>query len=75
MLYSAVAYAEAQNIIAIWIDQECNDQDDPGEKENAVQVMDIVYQEADDAIAILEVYLAEINSLASQVNPKGLSSL
>ena len=54
VLYRSIAYAKAQNINAIWIDQECIDQNDPVDKENAIQEMDMVYQESKYAIAVLE---------------------
>lgn len=54
VLYRSIAYAEAQNINAIWIDQECIDQSDPVEKEMAIQEMDMVYEESSYPIAVLE---------------------
>ena len=54
VLHRSVAYAKAQNINAIWIDQECINQSDPVEKEMAIQEMDMVYEESKDPIAVLE---------------------
>ena len=54
VLYRSIAYAEAQNVNAVWIDQECIDQSDPVEKENAIQEMDKVYEESKYPIAVLE---------------------
>lgn len=54
VLNRSIAYAEAQNINAIWIDQECIDQSDPVEKEMAIQEMDMVYEESNYPIAVLE---------------------
>lgn len=54
VLHRSIAYAEAQNINAIWIDQECIDQSDPVEKEMAIQEMDMVYEEPRYPIAVLE---------------------
>lgn len=54
VLYRSIAYAEAQNINAIWIDQECIDQSDPVEKEKAIQEMDMVYENSSYPIAVLE---------------------
>lgn len=54
LLYRSIAYAEAQNINAIWIDQECIDQSDPVEKEKAIQEMDMVYENSSYPIAVLE---------------------
>lgn len=68
VLRRSIAYAVHNNITAIWIDQECINQDDPQEKEEAIQSMDNVYQEADHAIAVLGIYLeteVEITVLAS----------
>ena len=68
VLRRSIAYAVHNNITAIWIDQECINQDDPQDKEEAIQNMDNVYQEADHAIAVLGIYLeteVEITVLAS----------
>lgn len=54
VLRRSMAYAQAQNVNAIWIDQECIDQSDPVDKENGIQEMDIVYQESGYPIAVLE---------------------
>ena len=54
VLYRSMAYAKAQNVNAIWIDQECIDQNDAVEKANAIQEMDLVYQESDHPVAVLE---------------------
>ena len=54
VLHRSMAYAEAQNINAIWIDQECINQSDPIEKEIAIQEMDMVYEESSCPIAVLD---------------------
>lgn len=54
VLHRSVAYAKHRGINAIWIDQECINQDDEIEKENGIQAMDIVYQESRHPIAILQ---------------------
>ena len=54
VLYRSMAYAKAQSINALWIDQECIDQSDPIDKENGIQEMDMVYHESDYPIAVLE---------------------
>lgn len=54
VLHRSVAYAKHRDINAIWIDQECINQDDEIEKENGIQAMDIVYQESRHPIAILQ---------------------
>ena len=54
VLYRSIAYAKAQNINAIWIDQECINQNDPVEKEMAIQEMDMVYERSKYPIAVLE---------------------
>ena len=51
-----MAYAKAQNVNAIWIDQECIDQNDTVEKGDAIQEMDLVYQESNHPIAVLEFF-------------------
>ena len=47
VLYCSMAYAKVRNVNAIWIDQECIDQNDSVEKGDAIQEMDLVYQESD----------------------------
>ncbi|KAL8747273.1 MAG: hypothetical protein Q9190_000817 [Brigantiaea leucoxantha] len=54
VLSRSIAYAEAHGINAIWIDQECINQNDPLDKNAAIQEMDLVYQDSDHPIAILE---------------------
>ena len=54
VLYRTFAYAKDRNVNAIWIDQECIDQADPIDKENAIQAMDLVYQQSAYPIAVLE---------------------
>ena len=54
ILYRSIAYAEAQDINAIWIDQECIDQSDPVDKKNAIQEMDMVYEDSNYPIAVLD---------------------
>ena len=53
VLYRSMAYAKAQNVNAIWIDQECIDQNDTVEKGDAIQQMDLAYQESDHPVAVL----------------------
>ena len=68
VLHRSVTYAIQQGVNAVWIDQECINQKDDDQKEAAIQVMDLVYQKAAHAIAVLETYLeteAKINALAS----------
>lgn len=54
VLHRSIAYAKHQDINAIWIDQECINQDDDIEKEYGIQSMDIVYQQSRHPIAILQ---------------------
>ena len=63
VLYRSMAYAEAQSINALWIDQECIDQNDPMDKENGIQEMDLVYHESDYPIAVLEFSFQSQNEL------------
>ncbi|MCJ1464062.1 hypothetical protein MMC07_002673 [Pseudocyphellaria aurata] len=56
VLHRSLAYAKHRGVNAIWIDQECINQDDPTDKENGIQAMDIVYQESHHPIAILEFF-------------------
>ena len=67
-LYQSMAYAETQNVNALWIDQECIDQSDPIDKENGIQEIDLVYHESDYPIAVLEFSFqsqTELDSFAS----------
>ena len=57
VLYRSIVYALHKGISAIWIDQECIDQDDPQDKEDGIQAMDIVYEEASESIVTLECYM------------------
>ncbi|MDI1493615.1 MAG: hypothetical protein OHK93_005911 [Ramalina farinacea] len=54
VLSRAMTYSKSRDINAIWIDQECINQNDPAEKEAAIQAMDLIYQGSDHPIAILE---------------------
>ena len=56
VLRRSVAYAKHRDINAIWIDQECINQDDEIEKEKGIQAMDIVYEASRYPIAILQYY-------------------
>ena len=63
VLYRSIVYAEAQNINALWIDQECIDQNDPIDKEKGIQEMDLVYHESDYPVAVLEFSFQSQNEL------------
>ncbi|MDI1487640.1 MAG: hypothetical protein OHK93_006910 [Ramalina farinacea] len=54
VLSRAITYSKSRDINAIWIDQECINQNDPAEKEAAIQAMNQIYQGSDHPIAILE---------------------
>ena len=72
VLYRSMAYAKAKNVNAIWIDQECIDQNDSVEKGDAIQEMDLVYQESDHPIAVLEFRFqtqSELDVFASVCDP------
>ena len=72
VLSRAVTYSKSRNINSIWIDQECIDQNDPVEKEIAIQAMDLIYEGSDHPIAILEFCFetqAELDVFASIVDP------
>ena len=57
VLYRSIVYAMHRGISAIWIDQECINQDDARDKEDGIQAMDIVYEEACESIVTLECYM------------------
>jgi hypothetical protein len=53
VLDRAIAFAAFHNIHLIWIDQECIDQDDRTDKECGIQSMDLIYEQASHAVALL----------------------
>lgn len=72
VLYRAFRYAKSRSIDAIWIDQECINQDDPADKEDAIQAMDLVYQKSAHPIAILESWFDtqnQVDIFSSIVDP------
>ncbi|KAF7508461.1 hypothetical protein GJ744_009174 [Endocarpon pusillum] len=54
VIHRVLAYSKTREINAIWIDQECINQNDPIDKEDGIQAMDLVYQRSAHPIAILE---------------------
>ena len=64
ILSRAIKFAAYHGIRLIWIDQECIDQDDREDKEEGIQSMDLVYQQATHALALLD---ARITSEAQGV--------
>jgi Heterokaryon incompatibility protein (HET) len=72
VLHRVLAYSKAREINAIWIDQECINQEDPIDKEDGIQSMDIVYQNSAHPIAILETCFqtqVELDIFAATVDP------
>jgi Heterokaryon incompatibility protein (HET) len=72
VLHRVLAYSAARDINAIWIDQECINQEDPIDKEDGIQSMDIVYQKSAHPIAILETRFqtqAELDIFIATVDP------
>ena len=68
VMHRSITYAKAHGINAVWIDQECIDQNDPVDKEKSIQEMDMVYQESAHAVAVLEYHFAnqaELDALSS----------
>ncbi|KAI1135020.1 heterokaryon incompatibility protein-domain-containing protein [Hypoxylon sp. FL0543] len=55
----AVAFARENGFRMIWIDQECIEQDNPEEKERAIQAMDYVYLRAHTSIALFHAELQQ----------------
>ncbi|KAA8903665.1 heterokaryon incompatibility protein-domain-containing protein [Sphaerosporella brunnea] len=53
----AFRYALSVGIDYVWIDQECIEQDDPVDKENGIQSMDLVYRGAYRTVALLGQYI------------------
>lgn len=64
ILSRAIAFAAYHGVRLIWIDQECIVQDDREDKEEGIQSMDLVYQQATHAVALLN---ARITSEAQRV--------
>ncbi|KAI0837772.1 heterokaryon incompatibility protein-domain-containing protein [Hypoxylon sp. FL0890] len=54
-----VAFARENGFRMIWIDQECIEQDNPEEKERAIQAMDYVYLRAHTSIALFHAELQQ----------------
>lgn len=72
VIHRSIAFAVAHGVNGIWIDQECIDQTDPVDKEKSIQEMDMIYQEADHAIAVLEYAFqsqAELDAFVSVCDP------
>ena len=59
----AVSFAASHDLGLIWIDQEVIDQDDPWDKSQAIQVMDIVYERSLWPVAILDTTIVSQNQL------------
>lgn len=59
MLERVIRFAKYCGLDYLWIDQECIEQDDPNDKDIGIQAMDMVYQMADQAVAVLEVKIKE----------------
>jgi hypothetical protein len=55
VLDRVVAYARYQEVQAIWIDQQCTNQNDPEEQELAIQSMDLVYRNSRYPLGVLMV--------------------
>ena len=73
VLYRAIAFALDHHLSAIWIDQECILQEDPRDKEDGIQAMDIVYQESSHPVAILEFCFEtqeEVDAFAAIADPE-----
>ena len=68
VLCRASAYALHHGIRNIWIDQYCIDQQDPADKQEGIQAMDIVYQFSSHPVAVLESFIeaqGELDALAT----------
>ena len=68
VLCRAVKFAEHHGCRNIWMDQYCIDQNDPVDKQDGIQAMDIVYQSSQYPVAILESYIdtqGKVDALAT----------
>lgn len=59
LLRRVINFARECGLDYLWIDQECIEQNDPNDKDIGIQAMDIIYQMADQAVAVLEVEIHE----------------
>jgi hypothetical protein len=57
VLQRVIRYAKAVGTRYFWIDQECFDQDNPDERQAAMDSMDLVYLRSDYPVALLEIVL------------------
>ncbi|KAM0709731.1 hypothetical protein Q7P35_003771 [Cladosporium inversicolor] len=58
-LRRVINFARECGLDYLWIDQECIEQDDPDDKDVGIQAMDLVYQMAEQSVAVLEVQINE----------------
>ena len=59
LLRRVINFARECGLDYLWIDQECIEQDDPEDKDVGIQAMDLVYQMAEQSVAVLEVQIYE----------------
>ena len=59
LLRRVINFARECGLDYFWIDQECIEQDDSKDKDVGIQAMDIVYQMAEQSVAVLEVQINE----------------
>jgi hypothetical protein len=59
LLRRVINFARECGLDYLWIDQECIEQDDPDDKDVGIQAMDLVYQMAEESVAVLEVQINE----------------
>ena len=59
LLRRVINFANECRLDYLWIDQECIEQHDPDDKDTGMQAMDLVYQMADQSVAVLEVQIHE----------------
>lgn len=57
LLRRVINFARECGIDYFWIDQECIEQDNPDDKDVGIQAMDLVYQMAEQSVAVLEVQI------------------
>lgn len=59
LLRRVINFARECGLDYLWVDQECIEQDDPDDKDVGIQAMDLVYQMAEQSVAVLEVQINE----------------
>ncbi|KAH7309931.1 hypothetical protein BKA65DRAFT_485158 [Rhexocercosporidium sp. MPI-PUGE-AT-0058] len=71
VIRGSVEFAAAKAVKRIWIDQECIDQDDVEVKQQAIQSMHLIYQQATHTLVLLDRHVQSLEDI--QVLPEILN--